>query len=45
MNVAILASVYGYQPEQIKPWVNSLKESKFGGKVFVVVFGSFNGLI
>lgn len=38
MNVAILASVYGYQPEQIKPWVNSLKESKFKGKVFVVVF-------
>ena len=38
MNVGILASVYGYKIEQIKPWLNSLKKSNFKGKVFVVVF-------
>ena len=38
MNIGILASVYGYEPEQIKPWVESLKATKFGGKVFVVVY-------
>jgi hypothetical protein len=38
MNVAILASAYGYSPEQVKPWLNSLKQTNFKGKVFVVVF-------
>jgi hypothetical protein len=38
MNVAIIASVYGYTSDQIKPWVNSLKKTRFKGKVFVVVF-------
>ena len=38
MNVAILASAYGYTSEQIKPWLISLKQSNFKGKVFVVVF-------
>ena len=33
MNIGILASVYGYGPEQIKPWVESLKATKFGGNL------------
>lgn len=38
MNTAILASAYGYSSEQVKPWVNSLKQTNFKGKVFVLVF-------
>lgn len=38
MNIAVMASVYGYLPEQIKPWMNSLKSSGFKGKVFVIVY-------
>jgi len=38
MNVAIFSSLYNYNIEQIKPWVNSLIQTKFGGKVFVVVY-------
>lgn len=38
MNIAVIASVYGYGPEQIKPWMESLKSSGFKGKVFVVVY-------
>lgn len=38
MNLAIIASAYGYNIEQIKPWVESLKRTKFGGKVFVLVY-------
>jgi protein YibB len=38
MNIAVMASVYGYKPDQIKPWMNSLKSSGFKGKVFVIVY-------
>lgn len=38
MNIAIFASVYGYEPAQIKPWMESLKSSGFSGKVFVIVY-------
>jgi hypothetical protein len=38
MNVAILASVYGYEPSQVAPWVESLKKTGFAGKVFVTVY-------
>jgi hypothetical protein len=38
MNLAIIASAYGYNIEQVKPWVESLKRTKFGGKVFVLVY-------
>jgi hypothetical protein len=38
MNIAVMASVYGYTPEQIKPWMESLKSTGFKGKVFVVVY-------
>lgn len=42
MNIAVFASVYGYKPEQIKPWMNSLKSSGFKGKVFVIVYNPEN---
>ena len=45
MNIGILASVYGYGPEQIKPWVESLKATKFGGKVFVVVYNPQDSIL
>lgn len=45
MNIGILASVYGYMPEQIKPWVESLKATKFGGKVFVVVYNPQDSIL
>ena len=45
MNIGILASVYGYTPEQIKPWVESLKATKFGGKVFVVVYNPQDSIL
>ena len=38
MNIAVFASVYGYSPEQVKPWLESLKSSGFKGKVFVIVY-------
>ena len=38
MNIAVMASVYGYGPDQIKPWMESLKSSGFKGKVFVIVY-------
>lgn len=42
MNIAIIASTYGYTVEHIKPWVNSLKQTNFGGKVFVIVYNPDN---
>lgn len=38
MNIGILTSCYGYDIDQVKPWVNSLKKTGFGGKVFVIVY-------
>jgi len=38
MNTAIIASCYGYNVDQVKPWVDSLKKTGFGGKVFVLVY-------
>ena len=38
MNIAILASAYGYTSEHVKPWLESLRKTKFGGKVFVIVY-------
>jgi len=38
MKTAILAAAGGYCPEDVKPWVESLKKSGFNGKVFVVVY-------
>ncbi len=38
MNIAIFSSLYNYDVDQVKPWVESLKKSKFGGKVFVLVY-------
>jgi hypothetical protein len=41
---AILAAASGYTPEQVKPWVESLKSSGFDGKVFIVMYETQNGL-
>jgi hypothetical protein len=38
MNVGIFASAYGYTVDTVKPWMESLKASKFSGKVFVIVY-------
>jgi protein YibB len=38
MKVGIIASAYGYKPDQVKPWVESLKKTQFDGKVFVLVY-------
>jgi hypothetical protein len=38
MNTAIIASCYGYNIDQVKPWIESLKKTGFGGKVFVLVY-------
>lgn len=45
MNIGIIASAYGYSPEQISPWLNSLKKTKFAGKVFVVVYNPQDELL
>ncbi len=42
MNIALLTSIYNYTPEQISPWVNSLKKTNFGGQVFAVVYNPEN---
>jgi hypothetical protein len=35
---AILAVASGYTPEQVKPWVESLKTTGYDGKVFIVMY-------
>lgn len=38
MKTAILAAAGGYTPTDVKPWTESLVQSGFDGKVFVVVY-------
>lgn len=42
MNIALLTSIYNYTPEQISPWVNSLKKTNFSGQVFAIVYNPEN---
>jgi len=35
---AILAAASGYTSEQVKPWVETLKQTGFDGKVFIVMY-------
>ena len=36
--IAILAATKGYSIEQVQPWVESLKQTSFTGKIFVIVY-------
>jgi hypothetical protein len=36
--IAILAAAKGYNIEQVEPWVESLKQTSFAGKIFVIVY-------
>jgi hypothetical protein len=38
MKTAILAAAKGYTPEQVNPWVESLKSTGFDGKVFILLY-------
>ena len=35
---AILATAKGYTPEQVRPWVETLKSSGYDGKVFIIMY-------
>ena len=45
MNVAVIASCYGYGIDQVKPWVNSLKQTGFKGMVFVIVYNPSDNIL
>ena len=38
MKTAILTAISGYAPQEIRPWITSLKSSGFKGKVIVIIY-------